>query len=232
MDCLVPGIGEIIGGSQREDNYDTLLNRMNELGLKPEGLSVLSRPAQIRLHPPRGLRPRLRTLRHVPDRHLEHPRRAPLPAHRRQLRPNGECNRKLFNAQRRACPRCAAPFSLQYTKYSCGKTACPARKFLAVGHAPPVFRYTLSRFFCFMQEEAVFLFPLRRGWADRVVRPSFTADCAVQKSLCREQKVHRGFFHLAQRRHFSAQIPTQFRPSSQNLSNCAKSACFFLPSTL
>ena len=24
-DCLVPGIGEIIGGSQREDNYDTLL---------------------------------------------------------------------------------------------------------------------------------------------------------------------------------------------------------------
>jgi len=36
MDCLVPGIGEIIGGSQREDDYETLLNRMNELGLKPE----------------------------------------------------------------------------------------------------------------------------------------------------------------------------------------------------
>ena len=36
MDCLVPGIGEIIGGSQREDNYDVLLSRMNELGLKPE----------------------------------------------------------------------------------------------------------------------------------------------------------------------------------------------------
>ena len=35
-DCLVPGIGEIIGGSQREDDYDTLLTRMNELGLKPE----------------------------------------------------------------------------------------------------------------------------------------------------------------------------------------------------
>ena len=87
MDCLVPGIGEIIGGSQREDNYDTLLNRMNELGLKPEDYQLLSRPAQIRLHAPRGLRPRLRALRHVPDRHLEHPRRAPLPAHRRQLRP-------------------------------------------------------------------------------------------------------------------------------------------------
>ena len=33
MDCLVPGIGEIIGGSQREENYDKLLNRMKELGL-------------------------------------------------------------------------------------------------------------------------------------------------------------------------------------------------------
>ena len=36
MDCLVPGIGEIIGGSQREDNYDRLLSRMQELGLKEE----------------------------------------------------------------------------------------------------------------------------------------------------------------------------------------------------
>ena len=35
MDCLVPGIGEIIGGSQREDDYDKLLTRMNELGLNP-----------------------------------------------------------------------------------------------------------------------------------------------------------------------------------------------------
>ena len=36
MDCLVPGIGEIIGGSQREDDYDKLVNRMGELGLKAE----------------------------------------------------------------------------------------------------------------------------------------------------------------------------------------------------
>ena len=36
MDCLVPGIGEIIGGSQREDDYEILLARMNELGLKKE----------------------------------------------------------------------------------------------------------------------------------------------------------------------------------------------------
>ncbi len=34
MDCLVPGIGEIIGGSQREEDYDKLLNRMKELGME------------------------------------------------------------------------------------------------------------------------------------------------------------------------------------------------------
>ena len=39
MDVLVPGIGEIIGGSQREEDYDVLVNRMNELGLSPEDYS-------------------------------------------------------------------------------------------------------------------------------------------------------------------------------------------------
>ena len=37
VDCLVPGVGEIMGGSQREDDYDVLLQRINELGLSPEG---------------------------------------------------------------------------------------------------------------------------------------------------------------------------------------------------
>ena len=36
MDLLVPGVGEIIGGSEREANYDKLLNRIKELGLEPK----------------------------------------------------------------------------------------------------------------------------------------------------------------------------------------------------
>lgn len=36
MDLLVPGVGEIIGGSQREDNLDTMLQRMDEMGLNPD----------------------------------------------------------------------------------------------------------------------------------------------------------------------------------------------------
>ncbi len=35
-DLLVPGIGELIGGSQREDNYDKLYNRIKELGMNPD----------------------------------------------------------------------------------------------------------------------------------------------------------------------------------------------------
>ncbi|MBQ6998536.1 MAG: asparagine--tRNA ligase [Clostridia bacterium] len=36
MDLLVPGVGEIIGGSEREADYDKLLARINELGLNPK----------------------------------------------------------------------------------------------------------------------------------------------------------------------------------------------------
>ena len=36
MDCLVPGLGEIIGGSQREDDYEKLLGKIKEMGLNEE----------------------------------------------------------------------------------------------------------------------------------------------------------------------------------------------------
>ena len=36
VDCLVPGIGEIIGGSQREDDYGKLCQRLEEMGLDKE----------------------------------------------------------------------------------------------------------------------------------------------------------------------------------------------------
>ncbi len=36
MDLLVPGVGEIIGGSQREDRYDLLIERIKEMGLNEE----------------------------------------------------------------------------------------------------------------------------------------------------------------------------------------------------
>ena len=39
VDLLVPGVGEIIGGSQREERLDVLLGRMQELGLNPDDYS-------------------------------------------------------------------------------------------------------------------------------------------------------------------------------------------------
>lgn len=36
MDCLVPGVGEIIGGSQREENHEVLIRRIKEFGLDPD----------------------------------------------------------------------------------------------------------------------------------------------------------------------------------------------------
>ena len=38
VDLEVPGAGELMGGSQREESYEVLINRMKEMGIKEEGL--------------------------------------------------------------------------------------------------------------------------------------------------------------------------------------------------
>jgi asparaginyl-tRNA synthetase len=38
MDVLFPGIGEVIGGSQREERYDNLIARIDEIGIPHEEL--------------------------------------------------------------------------------------------------------------------------------------------------------------------------------------------------
>ena len=39
MDMLVPGVGELVGGSQREERLELLENRITELGMTPESYS-------------------------------------------------------------------------------------------------------------------------------------------------------------------------------------------------
>lgn len=38
VDLLVPGAGELMGGSQREERLSYLMSRMDELNMKTEGL--------------------------------------------------------------------------------------------------------------------------------------------------------------------------------------------------
>jgi asparaginyl-tRNA synthetase len=39
MDILFPGIGEIVGGSQREERLEVLINKMKKIGINPKELS-------------------------------------------------------------------------------------------------------------------------------------------------------------------------------------------------
>ncbi len=57
MDVLVPKVGEIIGGSQREERLDVLEMRMKEQELEPGKLLVVSRSAAVRHRAAFRLRP-------------------------------------------------------------------------------------------------------------------------------------------------------------------------------
>ena len=60
MDVLVPKVGEIIGGSQREHREELLRERLREARALRAALRLVPRPASLRLGPARRLRPRLR----------------------------------------------------------------------------------------------------------------------------------------------------------------------------
>ena len=79
MDVLAPGIGEIIGGSQREERLDVLDRRIEAMGVAHRGLLVVPRPTSLRHRAACRLRPGLRARHSVRDRHREHPRRDPVP---------------------------------------------------------------------------------------------------------------------------------------------------------
>ena len=104
-DCLVPGIGEIIGGSQREERG---------------GLLVVPGSAALRRLQARRVRPGLRAHGHVPHRYLQHPRR-PAPSEN-----GGQCG-VLTSKHRNGRSERAARFA--YPVWGCFLSArsCRAR---------------------------------------------------------------------------------------------------------
>ena len=75
MDVLVPGVGEIIGGSQREERLDVLEQRMEEQGLDPTATGGTCDLRRYGTVPHAGFGLGLERADPVHDRHGEHPRR-------------------------------------------------------------------------------------------------------------------------------------------------------------
>ena len=71
VDCLVPGIGEIIGGSQREDDYEKLATRMEELGMKTEDYGFYMDLRKY--YKTCRIRTWIREMHHVSDRNGQYP---------------------------------------------------------------------------------------------------------------------------------------------------------------
>ncbi len=86
MDVLVPQIGEIVGGSQREERLDVLADSMRIKGIGRGSLLVVSRLAAIRQCTPCRVRSRTRTRRAIRDRYAEHSGCHPVPAFASQRR--------------------------------------------------------------------------------------------------------------------------------------------------
>ena len=81
MDVLAPGIGEIIGGSQREERLDVLDARMAERGIDKEHYGWYRDLRRYGTVPHAGFRPGLRAHDRLRHRAGQHPRRDPLSPH-------------------------------------------------------------------------------------------------------------------------------------------------------
>ncbi len=81
MDVLAPGIGEIIGGSQREERLDVLDARMTALSTRQGALQLVPRFAALRHRAACGLRPGLRAHARLCHRACQCTRCDPVPAH-------------------------------------------------------------------------------------------------------------------------------------------------------
>ena len=79
VDVLAPeGYGEIIGGGQRLDDYDLLVQRIKEHELPHGGVRVVPRPPPLRLGPPRRVRNGRGAVRELDLRPRARPRDHPL----------------------------------------------------------------------------------------------------------------------------------------------------------
>lgn len=79
MDVLVPRIGELIGGSQREERLDVLESRIREMNQDPANYWWYLDLRPFRLGSAFRVWHGLRAPRHDAHRHFQYPRRAPVP---------------------------------------------------------------------------------------------------------------------------------------------------------
>ena len=101
MDVLAPGIGEIIGGSQREERLDVLDARLDEVGLSKEQYDWYRDLRRYGTVPHAGFGLGFERTIVYADRHDQYPRRHPVPAHAGQ--------RRVLNALRPQCATVSTP---------------------------------------------------------------------------------------------------------------------------